>query len=67
MYEICIGRTLPENGEEWQDIHCRILLPMPNAAFELQMIVCIMLALEKEIRPSAAHLLKMWQLLSGEH
>eukprot|EP00804_Cyclotella_cryptica_P020732 CCRYP_003505-RA/>CCRYP_003505-RA protein AED:0.26 eAED:0.26 QI:135/0.8/0.66/1/1/1/6/451/832 len=66
MYEICLGRPLPENGPEWQDIRHGTLLPMPNTAFELQMIVRIMMAPEKESRPSAADLLKKRQLMSIE-
>lgn len=66
MYEICLGRPLPENGQEWQDIRHGILQPMPNTPFELQMIVRNMLAPEKESRPSAADLLKKRQLMSSE-
>ena len=66
MYEICLGRQLPENGQEWQDIRQGILQPMKNTAFELQMIVRSMLAPEKESRPSAADLLKKRQLMSVE-
>ncbi|KAL7504382.1 hypothetical protein ACHAXN_002045 [Cyclotella atomus] len=66
MYEICLGRPLPENGQEWQDIRHGILQPMNNTAFELQMIVRAMLAPEKESRPSAADLLKKRQLMSQE-
>jgi hypothetical protein len=66
MYEICLGRPLPENGQEWQDIRHGILQPMNNTAFELQMIVRTMLAPEKESRPTAADLLKKRQLMSLE-
>lgn len=66
MYEICLGRPLPENGQEWQDIRHGILQPMTNTPFELQMIVRTMLAPEKKSRPSAADLLKKRQLMSDE-
>jgi hypothetical protein len=66
MYEICLGKPLPENGQEWQDIRQGILQPMPNTPFELQMIVRTMLAPEREDRPSAADLLKKRQLMSSE-
>jgi wee1-like protein kinase len=68
MYEICLGRpeNLPENGQEWQDIRHGKLLPMPNTAIELQMIVWEMMAPEWITRPSADKLLKRRQLLSDE-
>jgi len=68
MYEICLGRpdNLPENGQEWQDMRRGKLLPMPNTAIELQMIVRDMMAPEWITRPSAASLLKRRQLLSDE-
>ena len=66
MYEICLGSSLPENGQEWQDIRHGMLLPMPNTAFDLQMIIREMMAPEKESRPSAMKLLKKRQLLSDE-
>ena len=68
MYEICLGRpdNLPENGQEWQDMRRGKLLPMPNTAIELQMIVRDMMALEWITRPSAESMLKRRQLLSDE-
>ncbi len=39
---------------------------MPNTAFELQMIIRIMMAPDKKSRPSAAELLTRRQLLSDE-
>ena len=66
MYEICLCRSLPANGQEWQDIRHGMLLPMPNTAFDLQMIIREMMAPEKESRPSAMKLLKKRQLLSDE-
>jgi len=66
LYEICLGRSLPENGQEWQDIRRGSLPSMPNTAFELQMIIRIMMAPDKNSRPSAAELLTRRQLLSDE-
>ncbi|KAL3796377.1 hypothetical protein ACHAW5_001253 [Stephanodiscus triporus] len=68
MYEICLGQSenLPENGLEWQDIRHGKLLPMPNTAIELQMIVREMMAPEWITRPSAEKLLNRRQLLSDE-
>ena len=52
MYEISLGlnpqqpKTLPENGQEWQDIRHGILLPMPSTAFDMQMIIRQMMSPE---------------------
>jgi len=66
LYEICLGRGLPENGQEWQDIRKGVLLPMRNTSFDFQMIVQTMMSPEKEDRPTASELLKKRQLLSEE-
>ena len=72
MYEISLGlnpkepKTLPENGQEWQDIRHGILLPMPSTAFDMQMIIREMMAPEWRSRPSAEMLLKKRQLLSDD-
>ena len=66
MYEVCLGHNLPENGKEWQDMRSGVLLPMPNTAFDLQMIIREMMTPAKESRPSASELLKRRQLLSDE-
>ena len=66
MYEICLGRPLPENGQEWQDMRAGTLLPMPNTAFDLQMIIREMMSPDRHGRPSAEDLLKKRQLLSDE-
>ena len=66
LYEICLGRGLPENGQEWQDIRKGVLLPMRNNSFDFQMIVQTMMSPEKEDRPTASELLKKRQLLSEE-
>lgn len=66
LYEICLGRGLPANGQEWQDIRQGIYSPFRNTPFELQMIVLEMMSSEKEDRPTASDLLKRRQLLSEE-
>jgi len=69
MYEICLGRgpqTLPENGPEWQDMRNGTLLPMPNTAFDMSMIIREMMAPDRHGRPSAEDMLKKRQLLSDE-
>ena len=72
MYEISLGlnpqepKTLPENGQEWQDIRHGILLPMPSTAFDMQMIIREMMSPEWRSRPSAEMLLKKRQLLSDD-
>lgn len=66
LYEICLGRGLPENGQEWQDIRQGVLLPMRNTSFDLQLIITAMMSPKKEDRPTAATLLKKRQLLSEE-
>ena len=72
MYEISLGlnpqhpKSLPENGQEWQDIRHGILLPMPSTAFDMQMIIREMMSPEWRSRPSAEMLLKKRQLLSDD-
>ncbi len=66
IYEICLGRGLPQNGEEWQDIRRGVLLPLQNSSFDFQMIVQTMMSPKKEDRPPASELLKKRQLLSEE-
>jgi wee1-like protein kinase len=66
LYEICLGRGLPENGQEWQDIRQGVLLPMRNTSFDFQMIVQTMMSPDKGDRPTASELLKRRQLLSEE-
>lgn len=66
LYEICLGRGLPQDGQEWQDIRQGVLLPMRNSSFDFQMIVQTMMSPKKEDRPTASELLKKRQLLSEE-
>ena len=59
-------KSLPENGQEWQDIRHGKLLPMQNTPFDMQMIIREMMAPEWRSRPSAEQLLKKRQLLSDD-
>lgn len=66
LYEICLGRPLPMDGEEWQDIRAGRLSPMPNTRQDLSMIVKQMMDPDPQKRPSASKLLQHPQLLSDE-
>ena len=72
MYEICLGlspttpKTLPQDGQEWQDIRHGKLLQMPSTSFDMAMIIRQMMLPEWRNRPSAEELLKKPQLLSDE-
>lgn len=66
LYEICLGRGLPQDGQEWQDIRQGVLHPMRNSSFDFQMIIQTMMSPKKEDRPAASELLKKRQLLSEE-
>eukprot|EP00814_Leptocylindrus_danicus_P019766 CAMPEP_0116039804 /NCGR_PEP_ID=MMETSP0321-20121206/23877_1 /TAXON_ID=163516 /ORGANISM="Leptocylindrus danicus var. danicus, Strain B650" /LENGTH=592 /DNA_ID=CAMNT_0003519289 /DNA_START=14 /DNA_END=1792 /DNA_ORIENTATION=- len=66
MYEICLGRSLPANGTEWQAIRDGVLRPMLGASIELQHTVRDMMRSEFNERPSAADLLKRRHLMSQE-
>ena len=66
MYEICLGRQLPMNGEEWQDIRAGKLSPLPNTDHDMANIIRRMLDPNPVNRPTPASLLKHPQLLSDE-
>ena len=66
MYEICLGRSLPVNGEEWQDIRAGRLSPLPNTDHDMTNIIKRMLDPNPMNRPTPASLLKHPQLLSDE-
>jgi len=66
MYEICLGRQLPMNGKEWQDLRAGILSPLPNTPFEMELIIKMMMAAKPQDRPKPADLLKREELLSDE-
>eukprot|EP00559_Dactyliosolen_fragilissimus_P001291 CAMPEP_0184866062 /NCGR_PEP_ID=MMETSP0580-20130426/20586_1 /TAXON_ID=1118495 /ORGANISM="Dactyliosolen fragilissimus" /LENGTH=702 /DNA_ID=CAMNT_0027365525 /DNA_START=89 /DNA_END=2197 /DNA_ORIENTATION=- len=66
MYEICTGRNLPSDGQEWQDLRAGNLSPMQNTHPELQKIIHKMMDPDPSLRPSAKVLLQNRQLLSEE-
>jgi serine/threonine protein kinase len=66
MYEICLGRQLPMNGEEWQDIRAGKLSPLPNTDHDMANIIKRMMDPNPRNRPTPASLLKHPQLLSDE-
>lgn len=65
MYEICLGRPLPMNGDEWQDIRAGRLSPLP-CDHEMAALVRRMMDPCAANRPTAAGLLQHPQLLSDE-
>ena len=66
LYEVCLGRELPMNGSEWQEIRAGRLLPLQDTPYEMEMIVREMMNPTYANRPSAADLLKRPQLMSKE-
>ena len=66
MYEVCLGRPLPENGDEWQDIRHGRLQMLPDTPLALQSIITEMLHPDPKKRPDASNLLKRRELLSAE-
>jgi serine/threonine protein kinase len=68
MYEICLGRQLPMDGQEWQDIRSGSLQPLanPDTPFAMELIVKEMMHPDPDMRPHPAQLLKKNELLSDE-
>lgn len=66
MYEICLGRPLPMNGQEWQDIRAGRLSPLSNSDSDMANIIRRMMDPIAANRPSPDSLLKHPQLLSDE-
>jgi serine/threonine protein kinase len=66
LYEICSGRPLPLDGQEWQDIRAGRLNPLPNTRHDMAMIIKQMMDPVAANRPSASKLLEHPQLLSDE-
>jgi wee1-like protein kinase len=66
MYEICLGRPLPMNGDEWQDIRAGRLSPLPNSDSDMANIIRRMMDPVAANRPPPTSLLKHPQLLSDE-
>ena len=65
MYEICLGRELPMNGPEWQDIRAGRLSTI-NAEPELVELIRHMMEPDIQKRPAAHELLQHDKLLSDE-
>lgn len=66
VYEIALGRSLPMNGQEWQDIRAGRTLPLPNTSPDLVVIIRQMMVPVAGMRPSASQLLTHPQLLSDD-
>lgn len=66
IYEICLGRPLPLNGPEWQNIRHGQLEPLPGSDPEMVAMVQEMMHPEYRQRPTPSDLLKRPQLLSDE-
>lgn len=66
IYEIVINKSLPSDGQEWQDLRAGKLAPMAGAPLALQQIIQQMMYPNGSERPTAAELLKHRQLLSDE-
>lgn len=66
VYEICLGRPLPMNGPEWQDMRSDRLDPLPGTSPELVRLIQWMMKAQASDRPTAQQLLEHPQLLSNE-
>lgn len=66
MYELCLGRPLPMDGQEWQDIRAGSLQPLHGTPYDMELIIKRMMHPDPNLRPSASELLKQKQLLSEE-
>lgn len=65
MYEICLGRELPMNGDEWQNIRAGRLAPL-NAEPVMVELIHSMMQPDPSKRPTANELLQHEKLLSDE-
>lgn len=66
MYEICLGRPLPANGQEWQDIRSGRFSALPSTDPDMKHILASLMNPIPALRPTAASLLKLPNLLSDE-
>ena len=66
MYEVCSGKELPMDGQEWHDLRNGIIPVLPHAPSELYGMIKDMMNPEPMLRPSASSLLQRRQLLSEE-
>lgn len=66
LYEICLGRSLPMNGDEWRDIRAKKLSPLPETGEDMVTIIKQMMDPVPGFRPTPFDLLQHEQLLSEE-
>jgi len=66
MYEICLERQLPTDGQEWQEIRHGLLQPLQNTPVEMEAFIKEMMNQQPDSRPRPADLLKKRELLSME-
>lgn len=66
LYEICLGRNLPMNGQEWSDIREGKLSALHNTSDDMVNIISQMLDPSPSKRPTPLELLQHHQLLSDE-
>ena len=66
MYELCLNRPLPMNGDEWQDLRAGRLMPLTDTGADLAQLIQGMMNPVAGQRPAASELLQHQQLLSDE-
>jgi wee1-like protein kinase len=66
LYEICLGRNLPMNGDEWRNMREDKLDPLPNTGVDMAAIIRQMMNPSPSKRPTPLELLQHPQLLSEE-
>jgi wee1-like protein kinase len=66
LYEVCLGRNLPMNGQEWTDIRNDKLSSLPNTSDDMVHIIREMMGPIPASRPTPFELLQRRQLLSEE-
>jgi serine/threonine protein kinase len=66
LYEICLGRSLPMNGQEWRDIRSGNISTLSNTGHDLVNLIRHMLDPKPSSRPTPSDLLQHRQLLSDE-
>lgn len=66
LYEICLGRSLPMNGQEWRDIRAGNICSLLKTGDDLVTIIRQMIDPIPGSRPTPSELLQHRQLLSEE-
>jgi len=64
LYEVCLGRPLPCDGVEWQQLRQGQLMLMQETPIEFQNIIASMMSRDPNDRPAAEILLQKRQLMS---